>query len=194
MQVLYSRPFASQFESDSYFLPIFFDNYRQALGALFGRVGHFVFLSNKREHAIHSLLKEFDIHVLGAAGEEEVYLYPVAVLNPLGDLFCLKFEIVLAGTDFDLYRLHFDDMGLRFGLLCLFVGIVYELAVIADLCDRRNGIRRYLNEIKSGFLCELLRFRKGNDAEVFAFRSYDAKLCRADLLVYSYVYTQLFSW
>ena len=74
--------------------------------------------------------------------------------------------IVDAGPDLDLLDL--DDLLLLAGLVLLLLGLVFELAEIEDLADRRIGIGRDLDQIEAGLGGHVERFARGDDPDHLA--------------------------
>ncbi len=164
------------------------DDNGEALQSLLRRFGDRVLLGDELEDAFESLFQEVELHVLRAAGEEEVDFDSMSLLQPFRCLFRFQCKIVFAGADLHLDILHFDDVGFRLGRLELFVLIVLKLSVVHDLRDRRDGVRRDFDEIKTrcqGFVEGVL---EGNDPEVLPDRTDDAKLRDSNLMIYPVIY------
>ena len=92
-----------------------------------------------------------------AATETQGDLYLVAVFQKLEHAAHLDFVIVGIGVRAELDFLDLDDLLLLACFGFFFLGLVFELAKVHDLADRRNGIRRNLYQIKPGLFGHLHR-------------------------------------
>jgi len=168
-----------------------FDDSSEALWAFLGLFCHFVRLSKEGQKAVEALLKEFWIHIFGAAGEEEVDFDALAVFKPFRSSLSFELEVVLACADLYLERFDLDRVSLGFGRLLLFIFLVLELAVVGDLCDRRVGVRRDLDEVEACLVSAAKSLADREDAVILARGTDDADFRRFDLVVYSCsVFTQ----
>src|SRR3989338_5122261 len=153
-----------------------------ALGAFFRGVGDFVVHTHEFKHAFNTLLQKLFIKIFGPSGQKEVNLNTVAFREPLTSFFGLQNEVVVAGTEFDLYGFHLRRMGPA-GLFGLFIFFVEIAAEVGDLSYRRDSVRGDLNKVSSKLLGFLKSFLKSEDAEIFSLRSDNTKLSRSYLLV-----------
>ena len=161
------------------------DNGRKSFRALSYWVRQFELSRYHLEESLEALLQERKLHILVSSPQKQVYLYPVALKQPLGCSFCLEVHVVFAGAylDLDAFRLRSVGFGLYFAAFLLL--LVLEFTILHDFCNRWLGQRGdfYKVQIQLPGLCEGLT--QGKNPKVFAFGPYYAYFCCANLLINS---------
>ena len=115
--------------------------------------------------------------------EAQRRLHLIALAKEAHGLVLLRLIVMLIDRDRELDL--FDDDDLLF-LACRAVALILlvkEFAVVLDLADRRNGIRRDLYEIQRSLAGHLEGVKRSHDAELFAVFVDDANLAGADAFI-----------
>src|SRR3989339_718699 len=68
------------------------------------------FHTHEFKHAFNTLLQKLLIKIFSSSGQKEVNLNAVAFREPFTGLFGLQDEVMVAGTEFDLYGFHLRRM------------------------------------------------------------------------------------
>ena len=118
-----------------------------------------------------------------AAFEAKGSLHLVAFAEEAHSLVLLRLVVVLVhrNGEFDLFDN--DDLLLFAGSSVTLVLLVEELAVILDLADGRNGIRRDLDQIESAFAGHLEGIERRHDPELLPVLVNHADFACADAFV-----------
>ena len=118
-----------------------------------------------------------------AAFEPQGCLNLVALSKKANGLVLFGLIVVLVHRNRELYFFDDDDfLLLPRGAVALIL-LVKEFAVVLDLADRRNGIRRDLYEIQRSLAGHLEGVKRSHDAELFAVFIDDANLAGADAFI-----------
>ena len=107
----------------------------------------------------------------------------VAIVQELDCAFDLGIEVVGVDAGGHADFLDLDDLLVLFGFFFLFQLFKAEFAVVHDLADRRNSVRRNLDKVKVLFLGKRQSVGRGHNTKLAAVSSDHAKLLVADLLV-----------
>jgi hypothetical protein len=166
-----------------YSFSLSFYDYRQPFRARFRPVDHFEVFADEPQDPIETVSEEGLLHVLRAASEVEINLYAVTFLEPLRGLFCLELQIMVSGSDLNLYGLKLYCVSVGLDFLLLLILFVLKFTIVCDFCNWRYGYGRNLDEVESGGFGPVQGFGQRNDAVVLAFCADDAKLSRPDLMI-----------
>jgi len=135
-----------------------------------------------QDQPIDDLVTEIAVSHL-APFEAQGRLNLIALAKKAHSLVFLGLIVMLIDRDRELDL--FDDDDLLF-LACRAVALILlvkEFAVVLDLADRRNGIRRDLYEIQRSLAGHLEGVKRSHDAELFAVFVDDANLAGADAFI-----------
>ena len=119
------------------------------------------------DEAIDDLVAEITMRHL-ATLEAQAGLHLVAIAEEAHSLILLGLVVVLVDGDRELDFLDDDDLLLLTCGAVTLVFLVEVLAVVLDLADGRDGVRRDLDEIERLFASHLQGFKGSHDAKLFA--------------------------
>ncbi|KAF5045331.1 hypothetical protein DSECCO2_482370 [anaerobic digester metagenome] len=118
-----------------------------------------------------------------ASTEKDRDLAAVPVLDEAADVLDLGQQVVVVGVrpEFDFLDL---DLGLALlGFLGLLLFLVEILAVVHDLADRRLGVGRHLDQVKTQLFGTFQGLGHAHDAQLVPVISYNPDFLGPDLLV-----------
>ncbi len=118
-----------------------------------------------------------------AAPEAQGDFHLVAFLQELHHRAHLHVIVMRVGAGPELDFLDLDDLLLLAGFRLALLRLVFELAEVHDLADRRDGRRRDFHQVQSGFLGHLHRAGRGHDPDILAIRPDQADFRSADAVV-----------
>ena len=107
----------------------------------------------------------------------------IALAKKAHSLVFLGLIVMLIHRDRELDLFDDDDLLFLAGRAVALILFVKELAVILDLTDRRNSVRRDLYEIERSLAGHLEGVKRSHDAELFAVFVDDANLAGADAFI-----------
>lgn len=136
-----------------------------------------VFGDTLQQFAAKVLVRHF------ATPETQSNFYFVAVLKELEDITHLNFVIVRVRVRAELDLFDLDDFLLFAGLGLALLGLVFELAKVHNLANRRVCVWRNLNKIQPGFFGQNHGAGGRYNAAIFAIGANQADFRGADVLV-----------
>ena len=128
---------------------------------------HCAGVADVHDEAIDDLVAEVTMRHLSAL-EAQAGLYLVAIAEEAHGLILLGLVVVLVNGDRELDFLDDDDLLLLACGAVTLVFLVEVLAVVLDLADGGDGVRRDLDEIERPFASHLQGFKGSHDAKLFA--------------------------
>ena len=118
-----------------------------------------------------------------AAAETNGNFDPVAIFQELLGIFDLGIEVVGVDARGHANLLDLDDLLVLSGFLFLLELLEPELAVVHDLADRGNGVRRDLDQIEIFFFGQRQSSGGRHNTKLIAFSSDHAEFLVPDFLV-----------
>ena len=147
-----------------------------------GRAKQVGFSFHDKPELLEQLLAERGVCHFAAA-ETHGYFDPVAIVQELLGVFDFGIEVVGVDARGHANLLDLDDLLVLLGFFFFLQLLETVLAVVHDLADRRNGVRRDLDKVKVLLLGKRQGVGRGHNTKLAAVSSDHAKLLVADLLV-----------
>ena len=144
-----------------------------------GHSGNFIAVSAK---LLEQLFAERRVRHFAAA-ETNGNFDPVAIFQELLGIFDLGIEVVGVDARGHANLLDLDDLLVLSGFLFLLELLEPELAVVHDLADRGNGVRRDLDQIEIFFFGQRQSSGGRHNTKLIAFSSDHAEFLVPDFLV-----------
>ena len=139
-------------------------------------------VANVLDEAIDDRVAKFAMRHLATA-EPQACLDLVAFVKEADSLIFLRLVVMLVYRNGEFHFFHDDDFLLFAGRpLALFL-LVEEASVVLDAADRRDGVGRDFYEVQTTLACNLQRFKRGENAQLFAVFIDDANFAGANPVV-----------
>ena len=117
------------------------------------------------------------------ATEADGELHLIFVLQELVRVAHFGLIVVVFDARAHLDLFEFDNLLALAGLVGLFLLLVFELAEVHDLADRRVYVRRHLNEVEAGVGGAVERVTGADNAEVVAFIIDEANIRHVNIAI-----------